>query len=272
MKLIANGTLIDGATPQMRELPMGGPGAFETLLLRDREPVFWSEHWARFERGCRADVIPPVVRADEIQSGIQRLADANDVRIGVVRWAAWRETTGKFEWALEVTPPRPHMSKTEFAVTWGPPLPDVVGSEDRKYKHLRRAAWMVALRAARAEGFDEVLLCDRDARLVEAGGSNLFFVRDEKILTPTLPVGPLPGVMRQQVVQFAASHGFKLHEDVYTSRDIADASEVWLTNSLIGIRPVSRIGDETLPTDRPVLKALRQEWINTHGWDAVIVI
>jgi 4-amino-4-deoxychorismate lyase len=272
MKLLANGKLIDGATPQMRELPMGVPGAFETMLLRDREPIFWPEHWARFELGCRADQIPSVVSADEIRRGIQQLAESNGISTGVVRWAAWQETTGQFEWTLEVTPPRPHMHKPEFAVAWGPPLPDVVGNGDRGHKHLRRAAWMVALRAARANGFDEVLLIDRKIRLIEAGGSNLFFVRRGKIVTPWLPVGPLPGVMRHQVIEFAAKQGLKLREGGYTPRDLADASEVWLTNSLIGIRPVARIGSRVLPAERPVLAELRRKWTEKFGWDPVIVV
>jgi 4-amino-4-deoxychorismate lyase len=272
MKLIVNGAVIDGAAPHMRELPMGLPGAFETVLVREREPVFWPEHWARFELGCRSDAIPPLVSAEDVQRGIQHLADANGVSTGVARWAAWHETTGEFEWTLEVTPPRPHMHKAEFELTWGPPLPDVGSDGERHYKHLRRAAWMVALRAARADGFDEVLFCDRQTRLVEAGGSNLFFVRAGKLMTPALPVGPLPGVMRQLVLEFAGKNGFKIREGVYTPRDLADASEVWLTNSLIGIRPVTRIGDRALPPDRPVLDELRRKWREEQGWDPVVVV
>lgn len=272
MKRIVTGEWVTAAESTMIELPSGVPGAFETVLLRDRAPVFWSEHWARFQLGCVAEQIAFGLSADELRTAAMNLADANGVTTGVLRWAVWREPKGQTEWTIEVTPPRPHMHKAELTAMWGPTLPDVAAGEERRFKHLRRAAWLVALRAARGAGFDEALLCDQQGRVVEACGSNVFVVRGDKIETPRLPVGPLPGVMRQQVLAFAAGAGIRIDEGDLNASDVAEASEIWLTNSLIGVKPVARIADRVLLLHRPMLEQFRRKWTEAHGWDPVIVV
>lgn len=118
-------------------------------------------------------------------------------------------------------------------------------------KHLNRLEQV----CARAEWNDpevaEGLMCDVDGRLIEGVATNLFLVRDERIVTPDLRRCGVAGVMRQVLLE--QRPGIELPMDV---RDVAVeeldvADECFLTNGVIGIWPVARILDRDHALLRP---------------------
>jgi branched-subunit amino acid aminotransferase/4-amino-4-deoxychorismate lyase len=268
MKRVVDGKIVPAAAKANEETPADAAGVFETMLLRAGRRIFWSEHWARFAAGCRWLGFEPPAGEKRIVALADELVAANGIPLGVLRLCAWR-TDASVTWRMDATAPRPHMARPAFRVQWGPLLPSPAA--DRAYKHLRRQAWLDALAAARAGGADEALLCDESGRLVEGCVSNLFFVRDEMLHTPNLCLGPLPGIMRAQVLALAISRGWPVIEGEYDRGAIATATEVWLTNSLIGVRPVSAIAERRLPENHPWLDRLRTAWHEQQGWDPVVI-
>lgn len=269
MKRVVDGLILPASSLGPDHLPEGVPGVFETVLLRSGEPVFFGEHWARFSEGCRWSGLVEPTAAEEMKGYSAMLAEANGVRTGVLRFATWRRENGTLAWRIDVDPPRPHMGQAMFRVTWGPPLP--APSADRAFKHLDRGHWLAALRTARGAGWDEVLLRDTSGKIVEGGVSNVFFVCDGRVHTPALECGPLPGIMRAQVLAVARETGLKVREGRFDATDITAATEVWLSNSLIGLRPVTLLADRPFATVRPVLDRLRKAWRMRHGWDPVVI-
>jgi branched-subunit amino acid aminotransferase/4-amino-4-deoxychorismate lyase len=269
MKKIVDGR-IEPAGIAMDELPSGAAGVFETLLVREGKPVFFAEHWQRFEAGCHWYGVDLPADAAAFEARIVQLAAQNGVAFGAARFAAWHAESGRITWRIEVTPPRPHMALATFRAQWGPLLP-VISQPVQAFKHLNRAAWTVAMRAARAAGFDEALLCDASGRVVEGGTSNLFFVRGGKLHTPALSCGPLPGILRDQVIACARAIEIPVIEGMFCGSDVESAEEVWITNSLLGIRAVSAIGELALKPPFPVLDRLRTGWQQRHGWDPVVI-
>jgi branched-subunit amino acid aminotransferase/4-amino-4-deoxychorismate lyase len=245
-----------------------GPGVFETLLLQAGEAVFFDDHWLRFAAGCRWHGFDPPVSAEEMRKIAGMLADENKVRAGVLRFAAWRAGPAA-AWRVEVGPPRVHMARSEFRVAPGAGLPPA--TPDRCFKHLNRGPWLEALRGARAAGWDEAVLSDPEGRLVEACVSNVFLVHEGRLKTPSLEAGPLPGIMRGRLLALARGLGIPADEGVYPCTDLAGASEIWLSNSLIGLRAASAIGTRELGQARPVLQRIRAGWESAYGWDPVVV-
>ncbi|HWA11270.1 MAG TPA: aminotransferase class IV [Opitutaceae bacterium] len=267
MKLALNGRLQPATGTEMVELP-SAPGVFETLLIRGRETVFFDDHWERFAAGCRWHGFGPPALPEEVIRLTEILAAENRISTGVLRFAAWRAGEG-VEWRVEVAPPRPHQSRGEFRLGSGAVLP--APTPDRPFKHLNRGPWLEALRAARAANADEAILCDTAGRLVEGCVSNLFFVRDGGLHTPSLEMGPLPGVMRRRVLELARRLRWPVSEGSFAVADLAGAAEIWLSNSLIGLR--SAVGPQVLQADpaRPALQRFRAAWKKNYGWDPVVV-
>ena len=269
MKIAINGELKAATTESMEELPVA-PGVFETMLVREGAPVFFDDHWARFCVGCRHFKFEPPISTDEAGALATALIQENIAgRTGVLRLAAWRNGS-IVESRMEVGGPRPHMSRPAFRAALGAralPPPDA----DRACKHLRRTAWLEALRTARAGGWDEAILSDDQGRVVEACVSNVFFVYDGCLHTPALEAGPLPGVMRARILSLARTKGWTVREGEYRLADLLAASEVWLSNSLIGVRPLSALGERQFDPNPPSLGKLRATWGETFGWDPMVV-
>lgn len=263
MKYLRNGIAVEQPGPDMTVLPSGVPGVFETVLVRDGQPVFWSDHWRRFEPGADGYGLEAPFTSDELLDAATSVIAANAIRCGVLRYALWRE--GDVTWTLEVSSPRATMRKRELRATWGPALE--ISAATRAFKHLNRAAWAAAARQAQANGFDQPLVTDQVGNVVEGATANIFIVQDGVLHTPALECGPLPGILRAHVVAVAREARIGVCERPISRADVGAAAEVWLTNSLIGIRPLAALDTHHFGDNRPVLEQIRRAWLQRHGWD-----
>jgi 4-amino-4-deoxychorismate lyase len=93
--------------------------------------------------------------------------------------------------------------------------------------------------AANAEG----LFVDEKGYLAEGIVSNLFFAKEGKLYTPSLNTGILPGITRAFLIRLAADSGLVLTEGLYTWSDLLAADEVFITNSVQEIVPVTSLLD-----------------------------
>lgn len=118
---------------------------------------------------------------------------------------------------------------------------------------------LAALDAARRDGFYDVLFAAPGGRLVEGAVSNVFFAGDEKLVTPGLDDGILPGVTRAALLELARREGIAVAERSPTVNELSSFRCAFLTNSLVGMLPVSRIGDAPLPAiENEIVKRLRR--------------
>lgn len=89
--------------------------------------------------------------------------------------------------------------------------------------------------------------------------SNLFVVEGGRLRTPSLACGCRPGVMRAAVLELAARSGIAAGIGPLTQDDLAVASEVFFTNSLVEILPVASLDGRPLAgRSGPVTAALMQ--------------
>jgi para-aminobenzoate synthetase component 1 len=236
--------------------PVDAKGVFETVLLVGGRPVFLAEHIDRFIVGCAFFGLAGAPRAAALRAMVSEVIGSSGVADGVLQWAAWEGAAGQVEWRMRAEAPRPHMLKPEWRVdVSGVPLP-ILGAETA-FKHLRRKAWRDALAAARAGGGDEVLLADAAGRIVEGAVSNVFCICGGVLRTPALTCHPLPGIVRAKVLELARELGQPVEEGIVTVDDLRSAEEVFLTNSLIGIRPVVWLDGRQLPAPGPVTARLQ---------------
>ena len=103
-------------------------------------------------------------------------------------------------------------------------------------KTLCYQAHRLALHRAESLGAWEALLQNESGRLVEGSRSNLILVLPGGVFTPPKTDGCLPGTVRRRLLEKEAVREWPLSPE-----DLATASEVLLTNSLIGLLPVSRV-------------------------------
>ncbi|MGD9888315.1 MAG: aminodeoxychorismate lyase [Halothiobacillaceae bacterium] len=105
-------------------------------------------------------------------------------------------------------------------------------------KHLNRLEYVLARAEWREPEIAEGLLLDSMGELIEAVASNIFLVHAGRLHTPILDQCGVAGVMRAEVMACAEDCGLPVEEERLSLQDVLAADEVFLTNSLYGIRPV----------------------------------
>jgi branched-subunit amino acid aminotransferase/4-amino-4-deoxychorismate lyase len=126
------------------------------------------------------------------------------------------------------------------------------GSPAARLKTLSYLDNVLARAEARAAGADEAVMLNNRGEVACAGAANLFWLAGGRLFTPRLDCGVLAGITRARLMA-----GRRV-EEVAAGVEVLEAAEaVILTNSLIGARPVSRLGERTFET-HPLAEALRE--------------
>ncbi|MGB1581138.1 MAG: aminodeoxychorismate lyase [Nevskiales bacterium] len=114
-------------------------------------------------------------------------------------------------------------------------------------KHLNRLEQVLAMQAQTQVAAPESILFDVANNLICASQSNLFFVVDERLCTPGLSRCGIAGRTRARVLHMAEQLDINTEEGDYAEQTLRQASEVFICNSLIGIRPVIAFEDQLFP-------------------------
>lgn len=93
-------------------------------------------------------------------------------------------------------------------------------------------------RWAKYMGYDSALFINEREEVCETSFANIFFVRDGEIFTPTTSSGLLRGTMRDYLLE-----KYKIREGIINFNKIESFDEVFISNSLMGIRNVSKINE-----------------------------
>lgn len=117
---------------------------------------------------------------------------------------------------------------------------------------------MLARQEARRVGVEEALCLNEKGLVAEASMSNLFVVADNCLQTPAIGSGILHGITRGLILELAVKSGLKAIETDITLDNLVHAEEVFLTNSLLEVMPVTQIDGKKVGTGvpGPVTRAL----------------
>lgn len=89
--------------------------------------------------------------------------------------------------------------------------------------------------------FQNCLLLNDDKNVVEALNGNLFMLKDGQLITPPLSEGCINGIMRKQIISLAKQiDGIELIENPISPFDLQKADELFITNVISGIVPITQ--------------------------------
>jgi 4-amino-4-deoxychorismate lyase len=221
-----------------------GDGLFETLAIRDGRLLLWSEHVRRLMAGIERLGLDPI-DATLLATEAETLAIGHSLailKIVVVRGTSgrgYRPAAAPTDRILTVWPWPNRPIDDEAPVFWCRTTlarqPLLSG-----LKHLNRLEQVLAQREF-SDPYWEGLMQDTQGWVIEGTMTNLFVVEDGILTTPILDQAGVAGVMRDQVMRRARESGMVMRLDHLTSTRVMEADEIFLSNSLIGIRPVLRL-------------------------------
>lgn len=226
-----------------------GDGLFETMLALDSAVPLIDAHLDRLAAGCVTLGLPPLDRA---AARAQCLQVAPPLGRAAVRLTLTAGSGGRGLDRPEVIAPRLMATAAPAAPVLTPASLVIAGicrNEGSPVSRLKTLAYLdnVLVRAeARAAGGDEAVMLNNQGHVACAAAANLFWIEDDRLVTPALACGVLAGITRERVLAAARGLGLAVEEAVGDVARLNAAQSVFLTNSLIGVRPVSRLGARAL--------------------------
>ena len=228
-----------------------GLGLFETIAVREGEPRFVDEHWARITTAA-AHMSVPLPERKEIDKALAKVARGIEGSHGWLKLLVSR--SGR--WTMFGGPSDPKEENR--------PVSAVLLSGRRHrldplagMKTLASAAAHAGLEEAHRLGADEGIWLNDRGHVMEACTANVFVLKGRRVVTPALSDGALPGITRARAMQALKGMGYTVAEGKVRVDALRDAREVFLTSSLSGVRPVVRIDGRDIGSGKPGSCALR---------------
>ncbi len=226
-----------------------GHGLFETLLW-DGELRDWEAHLGRLMRGCAVLGMPAPGPAACLEAALGAVGGRSGRLAVRLSWSAGPGGRG-----LDIpADPRPALTATA-SPTSAPTAPATLvtvavrRNDTSPASRLKTLAYLdnVLARAdARASGADEALMLNTRGEVACAAAANVFWIDGDAVCTPPPECGVLDGITRAQVLDACLRLGVPTREVRATPERIAGLP-MFLTNSLIGIRPVAALDGRALP-------------------------
>lgn len=262
MMIWFNGTLHDESEvhidPRDRGLLLGD-GLFETMLARFGNIAFLDDHTVRLAAGANIlgipfpESLPHIIVACEMLLEANGLIDAPRVAIRITltrgpgpRGLLLPDNPRPSLMITAAESPTPASSQSAILTT---PRRNALSPTSR-LKALPYLDNLIARQEAHARGADEALMLDTSGHLACASVANIFLWEGERLVTPAEECGILPGVTRAAILALAERQKINVSEDMILPERLARCDGAFLTNSLVGIMPLSRIDDRELPPHR----------------------
>lgn len=277
-----NGSFIDesAAVISLRDTGLlHGVGVFTTMRSYGGRVFRLQQHLKRLRNSCEALFIPLSYKDEQLTSAIAQLLARNNLadarlRLTVTRGQAvsdpvhgLRLEPNVFITATELEPyPAEYYQRGMTAMVLDEQKLNPYDVQTG-HKTLNYFSRLAALREASRRGAGEALWFNVHNYLQSGSISNVFVVKDQKLITPPTPaemldpaVGEampypkssvLPGIMRQAVLDLARAAGIEVRLTAIDVNQLLDADEVFLTNSIMQIMPVCRIERRAIGNDRP---------------------
>ena len=268
--------LVNGeASSQTSALDRGllyGQSVFETIAVANSKPCLLGLHLARLSLACNTLDIPidlEAIKSDLEQVLVRIKGDSSLNNRAVIRLTLTMGEGGRGY----LNPSEPdctrivsvHHYPDHPTGNWLDGIKLGVASIRLSHqpalagiKHGNRLEQIIA-RSQWQSDWNEALLLDHNDNVIEATQSNVFIVKGNSLYTPCLELAGVAGVMREYIISKQHNLGLKFESVSLSLKELKEADEVFLSNSVIGVWPVKQLGDHSyscFKTSRTLLKLM----------------
>ena len=232
-----------------------GDGVFETLRSYRGNIFMFSRHLDRLFTSLRALRFNYSFDKDHIREAVEKTLKKNRllagdayIKIMVTRGEHLGDLSfsGKYDASLiiitkklQVPPPVFYSRGVDLISSTIKRTPS--GNPAYTHKLMNYFENLYAKNEALSKNAYEAFFLTADKLVLEGAVTNIFIVRGRTVYTPSLSQNILPGVTRSTVIDLCGENDIKVREKKIHYRDLIDATEVFLTNSIIEILPVKKV-------------------------------
>lgn len=258
MLVYANGKIVplqEATVPAADHGFLYGIGLFETVRVYQNRLFLWREHYARLTAGLSALHIRINWSEQELADAILQTVAANQLQDAYVRVSVTGGAKGVGLISDEYDDPALYIFVKSVAPLTDPPAAkrlrtlSIVRQTKEGAERFKSHNYLNNALAKLEIGPDpslEGLFLTPEGYLCEGIVSNLFWVSRGKLYTPSLETGLLGGITRGHVLALADRMCMEWEEGLYHRDALNTADEVFLTNSIQEIVPVTHVDDHAV--------------------------
>jgi D-alanine transaminase len=246
-----------------------GDGVYEVIPAYSRRPFRLPEHLVRLQNSLDAiRITNPMGSAEWVQligEIVKRNAgEDQSIYLQVTRGVAKRDHAFPKDAKPTVfLMSGPLVTPSKELVENG--VPCITGPDFRWLKCDVKSISLLGnclLRQAAADAGATEILLFRDGRLTEASASNVFVVKDGKVLAPPKDHLILPGITYDVVLELASACGLPIELRAATEHEVRTAEEIWVTSSTKEVLAVTTLDGKPVGSGRPgeAFRVVHQEY------------
>jgi len=242
---------------------------FETFRWRAAPPAFWDRHLLRMRNGAEVLGIPfPGV--GDMERAVERAVLDSRIPDAYVKICLLSQGASAFyenpRGASILVVVRQYEPSKAFIKARASPFRRSSSSPILKLKSLNYLENIIARREAMAQGFDEAVFLNERGEITEGSASNIFWLKDGILFTPSLECGLLPGVIRGVVIDIAKGVGIRVEEGHFDLDNLMSSQCAFFTNSLVGAVPVPWIDEFEIPSDSQDFERIKAVLLERLVW------
>ncbi|MEA3285967.1 MAG: aminotransferase class IV [Candidatus Marinimicrobia bacterium] len=248
MLIYTNGTWIESNQAVIPFNDQGflyGDSLFETIRINRSNPFRLDRHMARMLSGMGTIHMEAESILEEIPHILQTFITKNQVSNALVRIMITRGVSKGSPWSTQ-SDPAVYLSGRAINPTPDWPV-KVIFVEEKDYPILRfhpaiksgnYLGNMLAKKDAQNAGAFEPVFVNRDGYVTECAIRNIFFIKDDILLTPAVELGVLPGVIRDTIMELARRRGLRVRESLILKEAVQTMDEAFISSTGVGVLPI----------------------------------
>lgn len=226
-------------------------GIYEVFRVEKGVPLFIEDHLARFYRS--ANIARKAIRysREQIADFIFALINENKVSTGNILLSCKENLKAFFI---------PHKYPVPQWYETGVPCGILKAErENPNAKVFQTPVRQQADEMMEKQDLYEVLLVDHFNRVTEGSRSNVFFVKNDSLVTP--PANEvLLGITRQKTIELAKKAGISINEQDVLFNDLPHYQAAFITGTSPKILPVAQIGKCRFDPQNQLVQQLREKY------------
>ena len=234
-----------------------GDSVFETIKIINGKLVFWEDHYFRLMASMRMlrMRIPMNFTLEFLEEEILKIVSTKSennlrVRLCITRkdGGFYTPTTNEIDYLIESSEIK-FITKDKYTLDLFKDF-YIYSGYLSTIKTNNKLINTLASIFAKENELDNCLLLNERKGIVEATNASLFLIKGTLIKTPLLSEGCLKGIAREKVINIIkSSSDYDIEEAVISPFEIQKADELFITNSIIGIQPVTNYRKKVFSTD-----------------------
>jgi len=248
--IFLNGKFIPGEQARLPILTPGflyGWGLFETMRAYNNRIVYFDKHLERLKKSARLLDMRCLYSLAKLKEIIYEAVKINGLRDAYVRLTLWKSEIGA-DTLIIAKKYQPYPSQ-KYKKGFRACISSLRQNEDSFLAQLKTTNYLLyrlAYAQAQEKSFDEAIILNHKGYIAEASRSNLFFIKDKELFTPSLECSCLNGITRGVIFDLAKKYNIKAYEGNFSIPDLYASDEAFLTNSLMGIMPLVSVEERRI--------------------------